>query len=192
MRVFFFYTLIIIFLVLPLILIQSCAKVEDEDTNPPQISEVFFNRRDTIMWNGEVISINNNVEDDLSRIDTLPIGKMTYVRAHLVGGERSLSSYIVVLDSMPGAARIDSLFRFKRLGNNIFGRTDTLIERNNLMLIPEYQVKTINNIRDTLYTHQGDYSMRIVCGNKFNMRDSLMYTVKVLTRDSIYKIRKGL
>lgn len=190
-----FYILVILFIFLPLMFIQSCAKAEDENNENPQISEVFFNLRDTIHWNGEVFSINNNnTLDDVSRMDTLPIEKMVYVRARFddMAKANSLSGYLVVLDSIYGSTRIDSVFRFSRQGGSIFGKSDTLVERNNLTRIPFSFTKNQNGKIETFYTYQGDYSMKIVCGNTFGRRDSLIYTVKVLSRDSIYKIRKGI
>lgn len=189
-----FYFLIILFLVLPLIIIQSCAEADEESSEPPQISGVYFNRGDTIDWNGQIITINSNNNDDISRIDTIPIGKMAYVRAHITGRASSLSSYIVVLDSVINAHYIDSVYRFRRAGANIFGLTDTLIERQNLILIPAFETKLNSQTgrNDTIYTHQGDYTMKIVAGTRFNRRDSLTYTVKVFSRDSIYKLKNGI
>lgn len=182
--------LAIIFLtVVPMVWFSSCAKVESDDTQNPVVSEVRFNTDDTIMWKGDTIRINSSKNTSENRIDTLVIGKIIYMTARFTDNV-ALSGYIVRMDSVqPSIQKKDSAFIFKTTGLNIFRKTDTIIKLNKLIQIPDTLSGRNAKVRKPV--RQGDdYKMWVVVGDMANNRDSISPRVKLLTRDSIYQIRK--
>ena len=63
---------------------SSCSGSENHDDNEkPTISNVRFNYNDTIIYNGVSIKINDSLNINSDRTDTLVIGKMIYLTVEL-------------------------------------------------------------------------------------------------------------
>ena len=185
---------LILLITVPSVWFSSCSGSDDNDDNEnPKVSDIRFNFDDTIVYEGEVIKINDSKNTDPNRTDILVIGKMIYLTAFFEDNV-ALSGYKVVLDSIPenkGKGN-DSVFTFQALGADIFGVKDTLIKKNNLLIIPENLIRPQKN--DTLQIWEGDYSMLVACGDKANNVDSTsyVYTVKLYSRKTIYNMHKGI
>lgn len=192
-----FYPALIILTTILSICFSSCSSSDShEDNEKPTISNVRFNYNDTIIYNGIRIKINDSLNMNSDRIDTLVIGKMIYLTAHF-RDNLALSSYKVVLDSLAenkGTGN-DSVFTFEALGADIFGYkkdiTDTIISRNELLTTPNYFIRSQKG--DTLQIREGAYQIKVVCGDKYggeNSRDSVVSKIMLYSRKTIYDIRK--
>ncbi|NDV96074.1 hypothetical protein D0T84_14295 [Dysgonomonas sp. 521] len=197
-----FCLILISIIIVPSIWFSSCAKSETYDTDDkPVVSDVRFNFNDSLMYaDGTLIKLNDSANTNPDRIDTLILGKMVYLTARFQDNV-GLSSYRVklVIDSSRLTPTNDSLLSFYSLGADIYSSNkhkiyDTVIQKNTLITIPTYALRTNKEtqLKDTVAIYQGDYIMQIACGNIAGNRDStsFSYRVKLLTRDSIYTIRK--
>ncbi|MDR0824982.1 MAG: DUF4625 domain-containing protein [Prevotella sp.] len=192
-----FCLILIILIIVPAAWFSSCSGSDDyNDNEKPVISNVRFNSNDTIIYNNETITINDSLNTEANRIDTLVIGKIVYLTARFQDN-LALSGYKVALDSVlenRGNGK-DSAYTFYALGANIFGEKrdvkDTIIRRNNLLTIPNFFLRAKTN--ETVPIREGEYSMKVVCGDKYggeNSRDSVISKVMLFSRETIYNIRK--
>lgn len=197
-----FCLILITIIIVPAVWFSSCSKSETYDTDDtPIVSDVRFNFDDSLMYaDGTIIYLNDSTNTAPGRIDTLIIGKIVYLTARFQDNI-GLSSYRVkmVIDSSRLTPTNDSLLSFYSLGADIYSSNkykikDTIIRKNTLITIPTYALRTDKEtlLRDTVAIYQGDYIMQIACGNIAGNKDStsFAYRVKLLSRDSIYAIRK--
>lgn len=191
------FCLFLISLILIPFLWTSCDKSEEVDDNePPVISNVRFNFNDTIIWgsDNEIITINQNTAGPNN--DTLVIGKLAYMTAHFKDNAyRGLSSYRVkfrlkMKRQSDGQIVDDSLFA---IGATIFDSTEITIKKNNLITLSESMSRTIDKVSGIYDIQEGDCKINIAVGDRNNNVDSTSYeyTLKILSRESIYNIRKG-
>lgn len=84
----------------------------------------------------------------------------------------------------------DTLFA---IGATIFDTTEVTIKRNNLITLTESMSRTIDEKTGIYYIQEGDCKINIAVGDRNNNVDSTSYeyTLKILSRESIYNIRKG-
>jgi len=179
---------------LPAVWFSSCAKEEnDNDGVPPRISDIRFNLKDTIVFNETSITINGTATK--GETDTLVIGKLAYIAGHFSTNKDSvLSGYAVFLYvKMYNKNKVinDTL---RAVGGNIFGRTDVIISRNNLITIPDSiskREKTAAGADTTsiYYPQEGDYVAEIKCGDIYGNRDSISHPIRLMSRQSIYDSR---
>ncbi len=190
-----FCLIFILFIIVPSVWFSSCSGSDDNDDNEkPVISNVRFNFDDTIVYEGQSIKINDSKNTDPNRTDILVIGKMIYLTATFQD-DLALSSYKVVLDSVPenkGTGN-DSVFTFQALGADIFGVKDTIIQRNNLLIIPNNLVRPQTN--DNIDIREGEYHMKIVCGDMYGgkeSRDSIISKIMIYSRKTIYEMYRNI
>lgn len=190
-----FCLFLICLIIFPMLYFSSCAKEENNnDGVKPKISEVMFNSNDTIMWKGTAIRINHPATKE--EMDTLVIGKLAYMSGRFTSNkEKALSGYKVEfyfkMKNKDTGEVIDDTLR--AVGTTIYGKNDTIVKRNNLVLIPDTTSISIvvdgKTEKGMYYPVEGEYKINIVCGDIYGNRDSIQHDVRLLSRRSIYDSR---
>jgi hypothetical protein len=177
---------------------SSCAKTNNSNDNIPPVIDslsIRFNFNDTIKWQGTDITINDTLTKE--RQDTLVIGKMIYMSGRFfTNKERALSGYKVNLYyKLINRSRKERYDTLTAVGAGIFGKTDTIIRMNRLIMIPDsISIKEKNEsdveVPVIYYPMEGNYKVNVVCGDIYSNRDSIQFPVKLLSRKLIYDSRK--
>ncbi|NDV79364.1 hypothetical protein D0T57_10315 [Dysgonomonas sp. 511] len=177
---------------LPVLYLSSCAKVDDDDNQAPEVTDIRININDTVRYlDGEVvrtIKLNDSLDTDPGRIDIVPIDKWLYVSAHF-SDDISLSSYIVggriTYKSLKEGR--DSTLRFVKLGRGIFGAKDSTIIRHRVMRIED--TLNVGGVASYALREEKDHHIYIVAmdraGNMNTSPDTLRIPVKYVRRKTI-------
>ncbi|MDU1891454.1 MAG: hypothetical protein E6767_12265 [Dysgonomonas sp.] len=180
-------------MLLTVVYFSSCSSVEDysDDNEKPTVSNVFFNVNDTIVYEGHRVNINRDstVAKD---VHIIPIGKWMYISGHFQDN-RALSTFSVRMDTTAGNgykkgnAELDIKdsihYSFLKLGSSIFRKTDTIVNRSGLLLIPEYD----SSKGDTVYTREGLRDLQLKVLDMAGNSDTLYFKVMLLNRKTIYE-----
>lgn len=179
---------------------SSCAKVEDDETEPPTISDVRINKNDTLMYGNLVVRINDSLNTDPNRMDTVITKKWMYIYARFTDNE-GLSTFKVEInpeykDKRGRESVKDSIMPVVRLGQMIFNQKDITVYRNRLVQIPDTITRTRKDgdklVMDTLVLTQKIYDMKVAVIDKAGNGDSIMdYKVILMNRKTLYDVRVG-
>lgn len=179
---------------------SSCAKVEDDETEPPTISDVRINKNDTLMYGNLVVRINDSLNTDPNRMDTVITKKWMYIYARFTDNE-GLSTFKVEInpeykDKRGRESVKDSIMPVVRLGQMIFNQKDITVYRNRLVQIPDTITRTRKDgdklVMDTLVLTQKIYDMKVAVIDKAGNGDSIMdYKVVLMNRKTLYDVRVG-
>ncbi|WP_156032829.1 hypothetical protein [Prevotella sp. 10(H)] len=187
---------VLFFVLLPVFYFSSCAKDENDESEFPTISDVRVNINDTLRYGQLVVRINDSLNTNPQRLDTLISTKWMYISARFTDNH-GLSSYKVELYPLykdkRGREDRDSIMPFIKLGQRIFNQTDITVHRNRLGQIPD----TINRVyktgeRDTLVLVHDTYNAKVAVIDKAGNADSITnHKVVLLSRKALYDIRVG-
>ncbi|GAB6121360.1 hypothetical protein [Dysgonomonas termitidis] len=179
---------------------SSCAKVEGDETEPPAISDVRINKNDTLMYGNLVIKMNDSLNDNPNRMDTVIATKWMYIYARFTDNE-ALSTFKVEINpeykDKRGRENVkDSIMPIVKLGQMIFNQKDITVYRNRLLQIPDTITRTRKDgdvsVMDTLVLSQKIYDMKVAVIDKAGNGDSIMdYKVVLMNRKSLYDVRVG-
>ena len=179
---------------------SSCAKVEDDETEPPAISDVRINKNDTLMYGNLVVRINDSLNENPNRMDTVITKKWMYIYARFTDNE-GLSTFKVEInpeykDKRGRESVKDSSMPVVRLGQMIFNQKDITVYRNRLVQIPDTITRTRKDgdklVMDTLVLTQKIYDMKVAVIDKAGNGDSIMdYKVILMNRKTLYDVRVG-
>lgn len=179
---------------------SSCAKVEDDETEPPVISDVRINKNDTLMYGNLVVKINDSLNDNPNRMDTVIATKWMYIYARFTDNE-GLSTFKVEINpeyrDKRGRENVkDSIMPIIKLGQMIFNQKDITVYRNRLVQIPDTITRTRKDgdklVMDTLVLTQKIYDMKVAVIDKAGNGDSIMdYKVVLMNRKALYDVRVG-
>lgn len=179
---------------------SSCAKVEDDETEPPAISDVRINKNDTLMYGNLVVRINDSLNENPNRMDTVITKKWMYIYARFTDNE-GLSTFKVEInpeykDKRGRESVKDSIMPVVRLGQMIFNQKDITVYRNRLVQIPDTITRTRKDgdklVMDTLVLTQKIYDMKVAVIDKAGNGDSIMdYKVVLMNRKTLYDVRVG-
>ena len=179
---------------------SSCAKVEDDETEPPGISDVRINKNDTLMYGNLVVRINDSLNENPNRMDTVITKKWMYIYARFTDNE-GLSTFKVEInpeykDKRGRESVKDSIMPVVRLGQMIFNQKDITVYRNRLAQIPDTITRTRKDgeklVMDTLVLTQKIYDMKVAVIDKAGNGDSIMdYKVVLMNRKTLYDVRVG-
>lgn len=179
---------------------SSCAKVEDDETEPPAISDVRINKNDTLMYGNLVVKINDSLNDNPNRMDTVIATKWMYIYARFTDNE-GLSTFKVEINpeyrDKRGRENVkDSIMPIIKLGQMIFNQKDITVYRNRLVQIPDTITRTRKDgdklVMDTLVLTQKIYDMKVAVIDKAGNGDSIMdYKVVLMNRKALYDVRVG-
>ncbi|MBF0651005.1 hypothetical protein IR083_19495 [Dysgonomonas sp. GY75] len=179
---------------------SSCAKVEDDETEPPAISDVRINKNDTLMYGNLVVRINDSLNENPNRMDTVIATKWMYIYARFTDNE-GLSTFKVEInpeykDKRGRESVKDSIMPVVRLGQMIFNQKDITVYRNRLVQIPDTITRTRKDgdklVMDTLVLTQKIYDMKVAVIDKAGNGDSIMdYKVILMNRKTLYDVRVG-
>ncbi|WP_419034431.1 hypothetical protein [Dysgonomonas gadei] len=179
---------------------SSCAKVEDDETEPPAISDVRINKNDTLMYGNLVVRINDSLNENPNRMDTVITKKWMYIYARFTDNE-GLSTFKVEInpeykDKRGRESVKDSIMPVVRLGQMIFNQKDITVYRNRLVQIPDTITRTRKDgdklVMDTLVLTQKIYDMKVAVIDKAGNGDSIMdYKVILMNRKTLYDVRVG-
>lgn len=179
---------------------SSCAKVEDDETEPPTISDVRINKNDTLMYGNLVVKINDSLNTNPNRIDTVITKKWMYIYARFTDNE-GLSTFKVEInpeykDKRGRESVKDSIMPVIKLGQMIFNQKDITVYRNRLAQIPDTITRTRKDgeklVMDTLVLTQKIYDMKVAVIDKAGNGDSIMdYKVVLMNRKTLYDVRVG-
>ncbi|HMM02215.1 MULTISPECIES: hypothetical protein [unclassified Dysgonomonas] len=179
---------------------SSCAKVEDDETEPPVISDVRINKNDTLMYGNLVVKINDSLNDNPNRMDTVIATKWMYIYARFTDNE-GLSTFKVEINpeyrDKRGRENVkDSIMPVIKLGQMIFNQKDITVYRNRLVQIPDTITRTRKDgdklVMDTLVLTQKIYDMKVAVIDKAGNGDSIMdYKVVLMNRKALYDVRVG-
>ncbi len=181
---------------------SSCAKVEDDETEPPTISDVRINKNDTLMYGNLVVGINDSLNENPNRMDTVIATKWMYIYARFTDkGGSLLSTFKVEInpeykDKRGRESVKDSIMPIIRLGQMIFNQKDITVYRNRLVQIPDTITRTRKDgdklVMDTLVLTQKIYDLKVAVIDKAGNGDSIMdYKVVLMNRKTLYDIRVG-
>ncbi|MDR1714746.1 MAG: hypothetical protein LBS20_02765 [Prevotella sp.] len=179
---------------------SSCAKVEDDETEPPTISDVRINKNDTLMYGNLLVKINDSLNDNPNRMDTVIATKWMYIYARFTDNE-GLSTFKVEINpeyrDKRGRENVkDSIMPIIKLGQMIFNQKDITVYRNRLVQIPDTITRTRKDgdklVMDTLVLTQKIYDMKVAVIDKAGNGDSIMdYKVVLMNRKALYDVRVG-
>ncbi|MDR1503757.1 MAG: hypothetical protein LBT43_15020 [Prevotella sp.] len=179
---------------------SSCAKVEDDETEPPAISDVRINKNDTLMYGNLVVKINDSLNENPNRMDTVIATKWMYIYARFTDNE-GLSTFKVEInpeykDKRGRESVKDSIMPVVRLGQMIFNQKDITVYRNRLVQIPDTITRTRKDgdklVMDTLVLTQKIYDLKVAVIDKAGNGDSIMdYKVALMNRKTLYDVRVG-
>ena len=179
---------------------SSCAKVEDDETEPPAISDVRINKNDTLMYGNLVVKINDSLNENPNRMDTVIATKWMYIYARFTDNE-GLSTFKVEInpeykDKRGRESVKDSIMPVVRLGQMIFNQKDITVYRNRLVQIPDTITRTRKDgdklVMDTLVLTQKIYDMKVAVIDKAGNGDSIMdYKIVLMNRKTLYDVRVG-
>ncbi|SBV93238.1 hypothetical protein [uncultured Dysgonomonas sp.] len=179
---------------------SSCAKVEDDETEPPTISDVRINKNDTLMYGNLVVKINDSLNTNPNRIDTVITKKWMYIYARFTDNE-GLSTFKVEInpeykDKRGRESVKDSIMPVIKLGQMIFNQKDITVYRNRLAQIPDTITRTRKDgeklVMDTLVLTQKIYDMKVAVIDKAGNGDSIIdYKVVLMNRKTLYDVRVG-
>ncbi len=181
---------------------SSCAKVEDDETEPPTISDVRINKNDTLMYGNLVVGINDSLNVNPNRMDTVIATKWMYIYARFTDkGGSLLSTFKVEInpeykDKRGRESVKDSIMPIIRLGQMIFNQKDITVYRNRLVQIPDTITRTRKDgdklVMDTLVLTQKIYDLKVAVIDKAGNGDSIMdYKVVLMNRKTLYDVRVG-
>ncbi|EGK00820.1 hypothetical protein [Dysgonomonas gadei] len=181
---------------------SSCAKVEDDETEPPAISDVRINKNDTLMYGNLVVRINDSLNENPNRMDTVIATKWMYIYARFTDkGGSLLSTFKVEInpeykDKRGRESVKDSIMPVVRLGQMIFNQKDITVYRNRLVQIPDTITRTRKDgdklVMDTLVLTQKIYDLKVAVIDKAGNGDSIMdYKVVLMNRKTLYDVRVG-
>jgi hypothetical protein len=175
---------------------SSCAKTEDNnDGIAPVISNIRFNSNDTINWEGTIIKINDSTSTS-RELDTLVIGKILYMSGYFsTNNTKALSGYKVELWYKLINSDMEVLDdTLTAIGKNIYGMTEADIWNNRLIQIPDSVSRTEENEAgiDVSVIYKpiaGDYTVNVACGDIYGNKDSTLFSIRLLSRETIYNSR---
>lgn len=195
-----FYLFIVSLILLTGLYFSSCAKVEDDETEPPAISDVRINKNDTLVYGNLVVKINDSLNTNPNRMDTVITKKWMYIYARFMDNE-GLSTFKVEInpeykDKRGRESVKDSIMPIIRLGQMIFNQKDITVYRNRLVQIPDTITRTRKDgdklVMDTLVLTQKIYDMKVAVIDKAGNGDSIMdYKVILMNRKTLYDVRVG-
>lgn len=179
---------------------SSCAKVEDDETEPPTISDVRINKNDTLMYGNLVVRINDSLNTNPNRMDTVIATKWMYIYARFTDNE-GLSTFKAEInpeykDKRGRESVKDSIMPIIKLGQMIFNQKDITVYRNRLVQIPDTITRTRKDgdklVMDTLVLTQKIYDLKVAVIDKAGNGDSIMdYKVVLMNRKTLYDVRVG-
>jgi hypothetical protein len=179
---------------------SSCAKVEGDETEPPAISDVRINKNDTLVFGNLTVRINDSLNVNPNRMDTVIATKWMYIYVRFTDNE-GLSTYKVEINpeykDKRGRENIeDSIMPIVKLGQMIFNQTDITVYRNRLVQIPDTITRMRKDadglIMDTLALTQKIYDLKVAVIDKAGNGDSIMdYKVVLMNRKALHDIRVG-
>lgn len=196
------FCLSIVFLIGISTIYFSCAKEENQETEPPVIdrSTLRVNMNDTLLYrsaDGKIQRLRINDSLNINReIDTVVIGKWIYVSVRLRDNE-GLSTFKVqgelsydkvnVQDPQKG----DSILKFVKIGQPIFGETDVYAYRNRIVQIQDTIKRYDKTGRvDTLVLdNTKDHELKIACIDIAGNGDSLHIPFRLVSRKKVYDDR---
>ena len=176
---------------------SSCAKVEDDERERPSISDVRINKNDTLRFENLVVKINDSLNTNPNRMDTVITGKWLYIYARFTDNE-ALSTFKVEINPIYKDKRgretvKDSIMPVVKLGQNIFNHKDITVYRNRLAQIADTITRTHRDgVTDTLALIHGIYDLKVAVIDKAGNGDSIMdYKVVLMNRKALEDIRVG-
>jgi hypothetical protein len=159
------------------------------------MSDVRININDTLRYDKLTLRINDSLNANPDRMDTVVSAKWMYISARFRDNE-ALSTFKVEIfpeykDKRGRADIKDSVMAVVKPGQMIFNARDTVVYRNRLAQIPDTITRTHKDgVVDTLALIQGIYNMKIAVIDKAGNGDSIMnYKVVLLNRKSLYDAR---
>lgn len=201
-----FCFLILLLIGIPAIYFTSCAKVENEERDAPDMSEISINLNDTIVYFDPVemkrktFKFNDSVSrskiDPKDRVDTVIIGKWMYISARFKD-EGGLSTFkagdTLKYQNINESKKLDSTLRIVRLGQPIFGQTDIYVSRSRLIQLPDilYRVGIAygDQRNDTLTRRIEDHKLLVACMDKSGNKDSTYVPIRIITRAKFIESR---